>query len=241
MKTKPLVVITGASSGIGAAFARRFSAEGHPLLLLARRREPMEALALPDTLCRSADVTDREAVTAAIREAEARYGKTDLLINCAGIMLLGRPDTQAYDEWSRMIDVNVKGILTGTQAVLPDMIARRGGTVINISSVAGRKTYDSHGVYCGTKFAVHAITENFRHETAGSNVRFIVLAPGVVETPLVTHTTDQAIKDGYNAFKETMGGGMQPETIADCAWFAYAMPQSVCVREVVIAPTRQPE
>lgn len=236
---KKLVVITGASSGIGMEFAKRFSREGHAVLMLARRQDVMEELHLPNCLCRGVDVTDLTAMEGAIREAEAIYGKTDLLINCAGLMLLGHPDRQDFEEWSRMIDVNVKGVLAGTKVVLADMMARNEGTIINISSIAGRKTFDNHSVYCGTKYAVHAITESMRKEVAGSNVRMIVIAPGVAETPLLSHTSDQAIKDNYDLWKQSIDGGLEPTQIADCAWFAYQMPQSVCVREIVIAKTKQ--
>lgn len=236
---KKLVVVTGASSGIGMEFAKRFSKEGHPVLLLARRREVMEQLNLPNCLCRSVDVTDLAAMQAAIREAENLYGETDLLINCAGLMLLGYPAEQDFEEWSRMIDVNVKGVLAGTKAVLQDMVDRNEGTILNISSIAGRKTFDKHSVYCGTKYAVHAITESMRREVAGSNVRMIVIAPGVVETPLLSHTSNQEIKDDYNLWKQSIEGGLEPARIADCAWFAYQMPRDVCVREIVIAKTKQ--
>lgn len=154
-------------------------------------------------------------------------------------MLLGYPAEQDFDEWSRMIDVNVKGVLTGTKAVLSDMIARNEGTIINISSIAGRKTFDNHSIYCGTKYAVHAMTESMRREVSGSNVRMIVIAPGVVETPLLSHTSNQEIKDNYNLWKQEIDGGLEPSQIADCAWFAYQMPQEVCVREIVIAKTKQ--
>lgn len=236
---KKLVVVTGASSGIGMELAKRFSGQGHPVLMLARRSDIMEKLELPNTICRSVDVTDFKGMESAIREAEAVYGKADLLINCAGLMLLGYPERQDFEEWERMIDVNVKGILTGTKVVLPDMLERNGGTIINISSIAGRKTFDQHSVYCGTKYAVHAITESMRKEVANSNVRFIVIAPGVVETPLLSHTSDQGIKDNYNIWKETIEGGLDTGKIADCALFAYNMPQDVCVREIVIAKTKQ--
>lgn len=116
--TKPLVVITGASSGIGAAIARHFSSAGHPLLLLARRLEPMQAMNLPDSLCRQVDVTDPSALANAISEAEKTFGPTDLLVNNAGVMLLGQLATQDAAEWKRMLDVNVLGLLHGTQAVL---------------------------------------------------------------------------------------------------------------------------
>lgn len=236
---KKLVVITGASSGIGARLAERFSAEGHPLLLLARRIEPMQALNLPNALCKSVDVTDLEGMKNAIAEAEALYGKVDLLINCAGVMLLGYPDKQDYAEWEQMIDVNIKGILTGTHIVLPDMIAQNTGTIINISSIAGRKTFDNHAVYCGSKFAVHAITENMRKEVSDKNVRIIVIGPGVVETPLLSHTSNEEIKSNYNEWKVTINGGLDADKIADCALFAYQMPQEVCVREILIAKTKQ--
>lgn len=236
---KKLVIITGASSGIGAKLSEKFSAQGHPLLLLARRLEPMQALNLPDTLCKAVDVTDMESMKQAIAEAEALYGKADLLINCAGVMLLGFPDKQDYAEWEQMIDVNIKGILTGTHIVLPDMIANNAGTIINISSIAGRKTFDNHSVYCGSKFAVHAITESMRKEVADKNVRIIVIAPGVVETPLLSHTTNEQIKADYNKWKDTINQGLDTNKIADCVLFAYQMPQDVCIREIVIAKTKQ--
>lgn len=236
---KKLVVITGASSGIGKELSRRFSNEGHPVLMLSRRKLAMEELELPNCMCKSVDVTDLEAMGEAIKEAELVYGKTDLLINCAGLMLLGYPDQQKYSEWEQMIDVNVKGILTGTHFVLPDMIQRNTGTIMNISSIAGRKTFNDHSVYCGTKYAVHAITESMRKEAAPSNVRIIVIAPGVVETPLLSHTSNEDIKSNYNDWKKTIEGGLDAAKIADCVYFAYQMPQEVCVREIVIAKTKQ--
>ena len=236
---KKLVVVTGASSGIGAAIARTMSAAGHPVLLLARRLEPMQKLALPNALCLSADVTDLPAMEQAIALAESRFGKVDLLVNCAGIMLLDQPYEQDYEEWNSMVDVNIKGVLTGTHVVLKDMVERGEGTIVNISSIAGRKTFDAHAVYCGTKFAVHAITEAMRKEVSASNVRMIVIAPGVVETPLLSHTTNQDVVAGYNEWKKSIVSGLEPQTIADCVSFAYNQPQDVCIREIVIAKTKQ--
>lgn len=239
MSAKPLVVITGASSGIGAATARLFSEAGHPLLLLARRLEPMEALGLPGATCRAVDVLDVASFRAALAEAEAAHGPADLLVNNAGVMLCGDPVTQSPDEWQYMLDVNLRGLLNGIHLVLSSMVQRKGGTIVNIGSIAGRKTFAKHAVYCGTKFAVHAITENIREEVSGSDVRLINIAPGMVETDLVNHTTDAAAKDGWWSYANEIGGALQPESIARSILFAYQMPQSVCVRELVICPTRQ--
>ena len=125
------------------------------------------------------------------------------------------------------------------QSVLSAMKNRHGGTIINISSIAGRKTFPNHSAYCGTKFAVHAISENVREEVADYNVRVITIAPGAVETELLSHTTSAEIKNGYEDWKKNMGGVIIPENIADSVYFAYIQPQNVCIREIVIAATRQ--
>ncbi|ASI91881.1 MULTISPECIES: SDR family oxidoreductase [Vibrio] len=236
---KKLIVITGASSGIGEAIARRLSDAGHPLLLLARRVEKLEALQLPNTLCEKVDITDKATFEAAIAKAEAQFGPADALINNAGMMLLGQIDTQDSAEWKTMFDVNVLGLLNGMQAVLAPMKARNSGTIINISSIAGRKTFGNHAAYCGTKFAVHAISENVREEVAESDVRVVTIAPGAVETELLSHTTSQEIKDGYDEWKEVMGGVLAADDVARAVEFAYSQPQNVCIREIVLAPTRQ--
>ncbi|MFA0088408.1 SDR family oxidoreductase [Vibrio sp. 10N.261.51.F12] len=236
---KKLVVITGASSGIGEAIARRLSDAGHPLLLLARRVEKLEALQLPNTLCEKVDVTDKATFEAAIEKAEAQFGPADGLVNNAGMMLLGQVDTQDASEWKTMFDVNVIGLLNGMQAVLAPMKARNSGTIINISSIAGRKTFGNHAAYCGTKFAVHAISENVREEVAESDVRVVTIAPGAVETELLSHTTSQDIKDGYDQWKDVMGGVLAADDVARAVEFAYSQPQNVCIREIVLAPTRQ--
>ena len=237
--TKPLVVITGASSGFGEATARTLSAKGFPLLLIARRLDRLEALNLPNTICAKVDVTDREALVKAITDAEATYGPVDCIVNNAGVMLLGQAHEQNPAEWQKMIDVNMVGLLNGIYAVLPSMRERKQGTIINISSVAGRKTFPNHAVYCGTKFAVHAMSENIREEVAADNVRVIIIAPGAAETELLSHTTSDTIKDGYNQWKEQMGGVMSAQNVANSIVFAYEQPQAVCIREIVLAPTLQ--
>ncbi|MCU7248320.1 SDR family oxidoreductase [Pseudomonas koreensis] len=237
---KPLIIITGASSGIGEATARRLSAAGHPLLLLARRIERLQALELPDTLSRQVDITDRTALLAAVAEAEARFGPADALINNAGVMLLGEMSKQDPAQWDQMLDVNVKGLLNGVHAVVAGMIERRHGTIINVSSVAGRKTFPNHVAYVGTKFAVHGLSENLREELSPHNVRVTTIAPGAVETELLSHTTDEAIKTGYQAWKQEMGGTvLSAEDVATAIAYAYEQPQGVCIREIVMAATRQ--
>ena len=236
---KPLVVITGASSGIGEAIAQRLSAAGHPLLLLARRVERLTALELPNTLCEKVDVTDKTSFEAAIVKAEAQFGPADLLVNNAGVMLLSQLDVQDPQEWKTMFDVNVIGLMNGMQAVLAPMKARKSGTIVNISSVAGRKTFPDHAAYCGTKFAVHAISENVREEVAADDVRVVTIAPGAVETELLSHTSSDEIIDGYQSWKDSMGGVLASDDVARAVEFAYQQPQSVCVREIVLAPTRQ--
>jgi NADP-dependent 3-hydroxy acid dehydrogenase YdfG len=238
--SKPLIIITGASSGIGEAAARLLSAAGHPLLLLARRVERLEALELPNTLSRRVDITDRAALLAAVAEAEAQFGPADALINNAGVMLLGEMTKQDPAQWDQMLDVNVKGLLNGVHAVVAGMVERKHGTIINISSVAGRKTFPNHVAYVGTKFAVHGLSENLREELSPHNVRVITIAPGAVETELLSHTTDEAIKSGYQAWKQDMGGTvLSAENVASAIAYAYQQPQNMCVREIVLTATRQ--
>lgn len=219
--------------------ARLLSGQGHPLLLLARRLELLEELGLPDTLCRKVDVTDRGAVEAAVRDAGERFGPVDALVNNAGSMLLGRIADQPVEEWERMIDLNVKGLLYATRAVLPGMIARGGGTIVNVSSVAGRKTFPNHVAYVGTKFAVHAMSENLREEVASSGVRVVTIAPGAVETELLSHTSDERIKTDYEVWKKSAGGALDPRAVAEAIAYAYRQPPNVTIREIVLASTGQ--
>ncbi|WP_027695544.1 SDR family oxidoreductase [Vibrio litoralis] len=236
---KKLIVITGASSGIGEAIARQFSALGYPLLLLARRIERLEALDLPNTLCAKVDVSDEQSFIDAIAKAEAQYGPVDGLINNAGSMLLGQLDTQDSSEWKTMFDVNVIGLMNGMKAVLAPMKSRQTGTIINISSIAGRKTFGNHAAYCGTKFAVHAISENVREEVSDSNVRVTTIAPGAVDTELLSHTSSDEIKQDYKEWTASMGGALVADDIARTVVFAYQQPQNVCIREIVVAATKQ--
>jgi NADP-dependent 3-hydroxy acid dehydrogenase YdfG len=236
---KPLVVITGASSGIGAATARSFSNAGHPLLLLARRLDRMKALGLPKTLCRQVDVRDRKALAEAIVDAEAEYGPTDCLFNNAGIARLGDVTRQDPAEWDESIEININGVMNGIHAVMPGMIARKHGTIINMSSIAGRKIYPDHTVYCGTKYYVHGMSDSLRAHLAPHDVRVIVISPGVIETEVLDHVTDKTTLANYRANKVRIGGGISADHVAESILFAYQMPQQVLIQEICITPTRQ--
>lgn len=238
MNKRGLVIVTGAGSGIGKAIAQLFNEMGYPLLLLDRSGSAAEMM-LSNAMAEKVDVSDLGAFSKAVAKAEAKFGPALCLVNNAGVMLLGRLEAQDPAEWKKMIDVNIVGVLNGTKAVLSGMIERRAGTIINISSIAGKKTFPDHAAYCATKFAVHALTENLRQETAAFGVRCITIAPGVVETSLLSHTSSAAIKDSYKDWKAQMGGGLQPSDIARAVLFAYEQPPNVCIRELVIAPTSQ--
>jgi NADP-dependent 3-hydroxy acid dehydrogenase YdfG len=235
---KELVIVTGAGSGIGKATAIEFSAAGHPLLLLDRSGRSQE-LSLPNTICKKVDVADLDAFQSAVNEAEQKYGPVSCIVNNAGIMLLGQLDTQNPNEWKKMLEVNVLGVLNGIKIVLPKMKERKKGTIINVSSIAGRKTFANHSVYCATKFGVHALTENLREEVAKFGVRCVTIAPGVVETDLLSHTTSTEIKDGYSEWKKKMGQALNPSDVARSILFAYQQPSHVCIREIVLGPTTQ--
>jgi len=236
---QPLVVITGASSGIGAATAQAFSKAGHPLLLLARRIDRMEALGLPNTICRKVDVRDRQAVADAVAEGEKAYGPTDCLFNNAGIARLGNVIAQDPREWDEQIDINVNGVMNGVHAVMGGMVERKRGTIVNMSSIAGRKVYPDHTVYCGTKYFVHGMSDSLRAHLAPHDVRVIVMSPGVIETEVLDHVTDQTTLANYRANKVRIGGGISADHVANSILFAYQMPQNVLIQEICITPTRQ--
>lgn len=239
MTDKPLVAVTGASSGIGEATARAFSAAGHPVLLMARRLDRMEAMALPNSLCREVDVRDRAAIAAAVRDAEAVHGPVDMMFANAGIARLADIGRQDPGEWDEMIDINTKGVMNSVHAVMAGMIERRGGTLVMMSSIAGRKVYPDHTVYCGTKFFVHAVSESLREYLSRYDVRVLVVSPGVIETEVLNAVTDAETLAGYKANKVKMGGGIGPEIVADLILAAYRLPQKALVQEICLTPTRQ--
>lgn len=175
-----------------------------------------------------------------MQDAEIRFGPADALIHNAGVMLLGDVTRQDPEQRDHMVDVNIKGVLNGVHAVAAGMAERKGSTIINVSSVAGRKTFPNHVAYVGTKFAVNGLSENLPEELSAYNVRVVTIAPGAVETELLGHTTDENIKTGYEAWKAEMGGKvLAAEDVANAIHYAYAQPAGVCIREIVLAATRQ--
>ncbi len=237
---KKLVVITGASSGFGKAMAIKFNKDGYPLLLIARRVEKLTELNLSNTLCKKVDVTDKKQFEDAVREAEAKYGKADLLINNAGVMLLGNLENQDASEWKQMLDVNVLGVLNGMQIVMNDMIARKCGTIINVASVAGVKPFGDHAAYCASKYGVVGLSEVARGELSAHNVRVMRICPGAVDTELLSHTSSDQIKAGYQEWKASTGvGSITVDDVASTIKFAYELPQGVNLREIQITDTRQ--
>lgn len=239
MTDKPLVAITGASSGIGEATARAFSAAGHPVLLMARRHDRMEALNLPRSVVRKVDVRDRRAVAEAVRAAEAEYGPVDMMFANAGIARLADIGRQDPEEWDEMIDINTKGVLNTVHAVMKGMMDRRHGTLVMMSSIAGRKVYPDHTVYCGTKYFVHGVSESLREYLSAYDVRVLVLSPGVIETEVLSGVLDGQTLADYKRNKAKMGGGIGADIVADLVLNAYNLPQRALVQEICLTPTRQ--
>jgi NADP-dependent 3-hydroxy acid dehydrogenase YdfG len=239
MTRKPLVMITGASAGIGQETARVFSAAGYPLLLIARRAALIEAMGLPDSLAVEADVRDHAALAAAIEQGEKQFGPVDCLINNAGISRLARLDEQDPEQWRDLIDINCIGVLNGMHAVAPGMKARRRGTIINLSSIAGRKVYPHHDVYGGTKHFVHAVTEGMRQTMSGYDVRVMVISPGVTKSEIDKTITHRNAYEFWNKGREAMDGGIDANHVARTMLFAYELPQNVILQEMTITHTRQ--
>lgn len=221
----PLVIITGASSGIGAAMAQVFSKAGFPLGLFARNKEAMEKLGLPHALCLSVDVADINALKNAIQIAEATYGPVDCLINNAGLVKDGDFTELAHSQHMDMVKVNLIGVINGIEIVLPGMRERKKGTIINISSVADRHPRPNIATYAATKSAVKSLSESLRVANAKYGIRICNLAPAKVKTPMLIATKlndDQIIP---------------AEDLAKAALWIYQQPQTICIRDLVFAPT----
>ena len=236
-----VVAITGASSGIGEATALRLAQHGAILALGARRTDRLEAIATRirneggDVFVQALDVTRRDDVEAFVNATIARFGRVDVLVNNAGVMPLSRMADLKVDEWDRMVDVNVKGVLYGIGAVLPSMNERGAGQIINVSSVAGRQVFATAAVYCATKFAVHALSEGLRQESPF--LRVTTVAPGAVESELTSTISDPAMKREVDeVFRKDM---LPADAIARAIAFAIGQPADVDVNELVVRPTAQ--
>lgn len=241
---KKIAFITGASSGIGEACARRFAVGGYDLILTVRRADRLEALRTrleaegTRVKCLVFDVRDADAATRAVESLEPEWQKIDVLINNAGLALgLDREYEGDPEDWNTMIDTNIKGLLTMTRLIVPGMVARDEGHVINVGSVAGDAAYAKGNVYCATKAAVKAITDGLRIDVAESAVRVTNLKPGLVETEF-----SQVRFHGDTEKAETVYKGIKPLTgddIADVAYYAASAPKHVQIAEVLILATHQ--
>ena len=241
-----VAIITGASSGIGEATARRLAESGARVVLAARRVERLEALAADierregTALVAPTDVTDERSVQRLARTALDAFGRIDILINNAGIMPLSPISKLRVEEWDRMIDVNIKGVLYCIAATLPTMLEQGSGHIINVSSVAGRRPFPSGTVYSATKFAVRAISQGLRLELSPINgIRVTDIEPGVVATELTHHITDN---ETANRFQQMWAEKTPLESIdiAETILFVLSRPDHVNVNEILVRPTDQP-
>jgi len=236
-----VILITGASSGIGAGIARELAAGGATLLLGARRVDRLQALAAEleqqgaEVAVAALDVTSRASVQQFAEVALEKWGRIDVMINNAGVMPLSPLASLKVDEWDQMIDVNIKGVLYGIAAVLPPMLAREAGHIINIASIGALSVSPTAAVYCATKFAVRAISDGLRQEN--TQLRVTCIHPGVVESELASTITDPdaaALMDDYRSI------ALQPAAIGRAVRFAIEQPDDVDVSEIVVRPTRSP-
>ncbi|MDQ0202212.1 SDR family oxidoreductase [Neobacillus ginsengisoli] len=237
-----VVIITGASSGIGEATAEELSSKGAKLVLAARREERLKQLQEEiknnggQAIYKVVDVTSHEQMEQLAELALKEFGKIDVLVNNAGVMPHSFLYKKKIDDWNKMIDVNIKGILYGIAAVLPTMREQKSGHIINLSSVAGHFVGAGSTVYAGTKFAVRAISEGLRKEEAGNNIRSTIISPGAVTTELTNSITDMDLKPGIDKIYE---GAIDAESIARAIDFAIEQPSDVAVNEMIIRPTSQ--
>lgn len=238
---KKLIAITGANSGIGLASAKLFASKNYPMLLIDKNIDVLETIDFKNCLIKKIDVRDFNSLNQAIIKAQKEFGSVDLMLNNAGIMPLDKYYEQSLQDKYDIIDTNIKGVINGMDAVLPSMIKENSGTIINISSTAGRFTYDDHSVYNGSKFAVNAITQQARRELAHTNIRFSLIEPAIVNTNLLSTVKNQKIKDEYLQFQRNIDNGLKPETIAQTILYIYELPQDVTIKEILISHTNESE
>jgi clavulanate-9-aldehyde reducatase len=237
-----VAAVTGASSGIGEATARALSAAGASVALGARREERLEPLAESldgPALVRKVDVSDEEQARGFVQAAHNELGGLHILVNNAGLMLLGPVADADTDDWRRMIAVNLLGVLYCTHAALPLIGRGGGGDIVNVSSVAGRRADAGAAVYNMTKFGVHAFSEALRQEALHQGIRVTTVAPGFVETELQGHNTNPLVRQAMAKSREQIGEVLHAEDIAEAILHAVTRPSHVCVNEVVVRPTRQ--
>ncbi|MGH7056640.1 MAG: SDR family oxidoreductase [Acetobacteraceae bacterium] len=236
-----VVVITGASSGLGEATARHLARDGARLVLGARRIERLQALARELSLGEDAavktDVADRAQVQRLVDRAVEMHGRLDVMLNNAGLMPLAPLERLKIDEWEQMIDVNIKGVLYGIAAALPHMKEQKSGHIINVSSVYGHRVAPSAAVYCATKHAVRALSEGFRQEVKPYNIRTTVISPGAVSTELLNHISEEDIAKGVREHVAEIA--VPAKSFARMVAFAISQPEEVDVNEILFRPTRQ--
>jgi NADP-dependent 3-hydroxy acid dehydrogenase YdfG len=239
-----VVVITGASSGLGEAAARHLAERGATVVLGARRADRIEALAGELTAAGYkaravvTDVVDRDQVRNLVDTAVREFGHVDVMLNNAGLMPLAPLERLKIDEWDRMIDVNIKGVLYGIAAALPHMQDRKSGHIINVSSVYGHVVDPGATVYCATKFAVRALSEGLRREVKPYNIRTTVISPGAVSTELLEHISEKDVQEGTKDFVSKIA--VPADTFARMVAFAISQPDDVDVNEILFRPTAQP-
>lgn len=236
-----VVVITGASSGLGEATARHLAPMGAKLILGARRMDRLEALArdlpLPKDAVVETDVRKADEVKRLVDRALSLHGRIDVLLNNAGVMPLSLLEAQKLEEWDRMVDVNIKGVLYGIAAALPHMIAQKGGQIINVSSVAGHKTGPGSSVYSATKHAVRALSEGLRQEVKPHNIRTTIISPGAVVTELGDSITDPGRAEYVRGLYAEVG--IPADSFARTVAFAMSQPDEVDINEILFRPTKQ--
>jgi NADP-dependent 3-hydroxy acid dehydrogenase YdfG len=239
--TNKVVVITGASSGLGEATARHLAAKGARLVLGARRLDRLRAIAAdigltPESVIET-DVSDAAQVKRLVDSAVAAHGRIDVLLNNAGLMPQSPIERGKIDEWDRMIDVNIKGVLYGIAAALPHMTAQKSGHIINVSSVAGHKVRPGSSVYAATKAAVLMLSEGLRQEVKPYNIRTTVISPGAVQSELPNTITDPDVAQRINDFYEAYA--IPADSFARMVAFAISQPDDVDINEILFRPTAQ--
>jgi len=238
-----VVVITGASSGLGEAAARHLAEQGATVVLGARRADRINELAVQinaaggKALALQTDVTDPAQVQALVDAAVAQFGRIDVMLNNAGLMPHSPLDRREIDDWNREIDVNIKGVLYGIAAALPYMERQKSGHIINTSSVAGHKVGVNNAVYSATKHAVRVISEGLRQEVKPYGLRTTIISPGAVATELVESITEPDVKAGIQSFYDE--NAISPDSFARCVAFAISQPEDVDINEILFRPTSQ--